>query len=113
MASEYENEQNNLIASVEICEKELAEAQQKSVDMKMLFQGLREFTDMKELTPLIVNKLIERIEIYNNEKKNSHNNVKAAIYFTAISLFDIPTEQDLLEVIEELQNERKIPKLSA
>lgn len=39
---------------------------------------------MKEPTPTIVNKLIERIKI--------HNNVKADIYFTAVELFDIPTE---------------------
>ena len=35
----------------------------------MLSQGLREFTDMNELTPAIVNKLIQRIEIHKNEKK--------------------------------------------
>lgn len=33
--------------------------------------------------PTVVNKLIERIEIHNNEKKHFHNNVKVDIYFTA------------------------------
>ena len=72
--------------------------------MKMLYQGLSEFTEMKELTPLVVNKLIERIEIHNNEKKHSHNNVKVDIYFTAIGLFDVPTEQELLKAVKELKN---------
>lgn len=35
------------------------------------------------MLPTVVNKLIERIEIRNNEKKHSHNNVEADIYFTA------------------------------
>lgn len=48
------------------------------------YKGLMEFTEMKGPTPTIVNKLIERIKI--------HNNVKADIYFTAVELFDIPTE---------------------
>ena len=48
--------------------------------MKMLYQGLMEFTEMKQLTPTVVNKLIERIEIHNNEKKHSHNNVKVDIF---------------------------------
>ena len=64
--------------------------------MKMLYQGLMEFTEMKQLTPTVVNKLIERIEIHNNEKKHSHNNVKVDIYFTAVGLFDIPTEQKMV-----------------
>lgn len=38
--------------------------------MKMLYQGLMEFTEMKQLTPTVVNKLIERIELYNDEKKH-------------------------------------------
>lgn len=33
--------------------------------------------------PTVVNKLIERIEIHNDEEKHSHNNVKVDIYFTA------------------------------
>lgn len=50
--------------------------------------------------PTVVNKLIERIEIHNNEKKHSHNNVKVDIYFTAVGLFDIPTEQQLINTME-------------
>lgn len=68
MASEYEAEQKELIALVESSEKELEKTNQATVDMKMLSQGLREFTDMKELTPTVVNKLIQRIEIHKNEK---------------------------------------------
>ena len=65
----------------------------------VLYQGLMEFTEMKHLTPTVVNKLIERIEIHNNEKKRSHNNVKVDIYFTAVGLFDIPTEQQLINTM--------------
>lgn len=81
---------------------------EKSVDMKMLYQGLMEFTEMKELTPIVVNKLIERIEIHNNAKKHSHNNVKVDIYFTAIGLFDIPTEQEMLKTVAELKKQKEI-----
>lgn len=68
MASEYEIEPKELIALVENSEKELAKTNQATVDMKMLSQGLREFTDMKKLTPTVVNKLIQRIEFHKNEK---------------------------------------------
>ncbi len=103
MASEYEAEQKRLISEVEENEKTLVELQKQTVDMKMLYQGLMEFTEMKHLTPTVVNKLIERIEIHNNEKKHSHGHVKVDIYFTAVGLFDIPTEQQLFETMEKVK----------
>lgn len=113
MANEYESEQKELFIKVAECEKQLVELQKQTVDMKMLYQGLREFTEMKELTPLVVNKLIERIEIHNNEKKHSHNNVKVDIYFTAIGLFDVPTEHVLLKAVEELKTQKQLNEKSA
>ena len=106
MASEYEAEQKRLISEVEENEKALIELQKQTVDMKILYQGLMEFTEMKELTPTIANKLIERIEIHNNEKKHSHNNVKVDIYFTAVGLFDIPTEQQLIDTMERVKQKK-------
>jgi site-specific DNA recombinase len=72
MASEYEAEQKQLMQEVRENEKVLIELQKQTVNMKMLYQGLMEFTEMKELAPTVVNKFIERIEIHNNEKKHSH-----------------------------------------
>lgn len=106
MASEYETEQKQLMQEVKENEKALVELQKQTVDMKMLYQGLMEFTEMKELTPTVVNKLIERIEIHNNEKKHSHNNVKVDIYFTAIGLFDIPTKQQLIDTMERVKQKK-------
>lgn len=60
---------------------------------------------MKELTPTIVNKLIQLIEIHKNEKKHSHNNVKVDIYFTTVGLVDMPTEQQLLKTIKKIKEE--------
>lgn len=57
---------------------------------------------MKEPTPTIVNKLIERIKI--------HNNVKADIYFTAVELFDIPTEHQLIGAMGKVK-QKKAKKL--
>ncbi|WP_270625224.1 recombinase family protein [Ligilactobacillus ruminis] len=113
MANEYEIEQKQLMREAEENEKALIELEKQTVDMKMLYQGLMEFTEMKELTPTIVNKLIERIEIHNKEKKHSHNNVKVDIYFTAVGLFDIPTEQQLIETMNKIQEHNKFVEKSA
>lgn len=113
MANEYESEQSQLKIDVAKSEKELIELQKQTVDMKMLYQGLMEFTEMKQLTPTVVIKLIERIEIHNNEKKHSHNNVKVDIYFTAVGLFDIPSEQKLIVTMNKIREQNKSDEKSA
>ena len=100
MAAEYESEQK----------KQLSEMEQTSVDMRLLLQGLREFTDMKELMPTIVNKLIRRIEVHNPEKKHARKSVKVDIYFTAVGLVSLPDEQEIREMMEQIHSTSQLPK---
>ena len=88
----------------------LSEMEQKSVDMRLLLQGLREFTDMKELTPTIVNKLIRRIEVHNPEKKHARKSVKVDIYFTAVGMVSLPDEQEIRKMMEQMRSASQIPK---
>ena len=110
MAAEYESEQKELLDKVREEEKQLSEMEQKSVDMRLLLQGLREFTDMKELTPTIVNKLIRRIEVHNPEKKHARKAVKVDIYFTAVGLVSLPDEQEIRKMMEQMRSASQIPK---
>ena len=110
MAAEYESEQKKLLDKVREEEKQLSEMEQKSVDMRLLLQGLREFTDMKELTPTIVNKLIRRIEVHNPEKKYARKSVKVDIYFTAVELVSIPDEQEIWRMMEQMRSASQLPK---
>ena len=110
MAFAYEKEQKDLELLISDCEKELCNAEKKTVDMKTMYQGLMEFTQIKELTPTIVNKLIKRIEVHNPEKKQSHNCVKIDITFTAIGLLQKPGEaeiQKLMQAFKENPSEYK------
>lgn len=52
----------------------------------------------------MVNSLIERIEVHNNDKSSGHCYVKVDIYFTADWVIDIPTEKEIQAMIEEIRN---------
>lgn len=108
MASIYETEQKELIKTVSDGEKELETAEQKNVDMRLLLKTLRELTDFKELTPTIVNSLIQRIEVHNNDKSSGHCYVKVDIYFTAVGMIDIPDEKEISEIISKIQENPKM-----
>lgn len=72
MAAKYEKEQAELLQSVSTKEKELAELERESVDIRLLLAGLREYSRMETLTPEVVNKIIKRIEVHNSEMVNGH-----------------------------------------
>lgn len=105
LMAEYGKEQRELIASVAAMRKSLESTDQKSVDLRLLLKTLRELTDVNELTPTIVNSLIDRIEVHNNDKSGGHCYVKVDIYFSAVGMIDIPTEEEIRAMIEEIRKD--------
>lgn len=103
MLNSYENEQKTLNTQVQESQHLLDDATQKTTDLRLLLRTLRELTEVNELTPTLVNSLIERIEIHNNDKSSGHCYVKVDIYFTAVGMIDIPTEQQILAMMKEIR----------
>ena len=108
---QYENEQQELTEKVRAAKEELAFAEQKAIDLRLLLKTVRELTDVKELTPTLVNSLIERIEVHNNDKYDGHCHVKVDIYFTVVGMMSIPDENEIRAMIEEIKNMPKSIKL--
>ena len=103
MLQSYEKEQKALTQEVADSRQTLEEAKQKATDLRLLLRTLREMTEINELTPTLVNSLIERIEVHNNDKSSGHCYVKVDIYFTSVGMIDIPTEQEILAMMEEIR----------
>jgi DNA invertase Pin-like site-specific DNA recombinase len=103
MVKNYAQEQREFIVEVQESKVVLQKAEQQVVDLRLLLRTLRELTEVKELTPTLVNSLIERIEVHNNDKSSGHCYVKVDIYFTAAGMIDIPTEEEILAMMEEIR----------
>ena len=99
----YEREQKELISAVSEAQTVLVSAEQKTTDLRLLLRTFREMTDIKELTPTLVNSPIERIEIHNNDKSSGHCYVKVDIYFTAVGMFKVPTKDEIVAMMEEIR----------
>ena len=104
MLQNYEKEQKSLTQEVGENRQTLQNAEQRVMDLRLILRTLREITDIKELTPTLVNSLIERIEVHNSDKSSGHSHVKVDIYFTAVGMIDIPTEKEILATMEEIRN---------
>ena len=106
LSATYEKEQRELADSIIESESEITEAEQDNVDLKHFLKTIRACTDLKELTPEIVNTLIKRINVHNSEKVDGHKKVKIDIEFIAVGLISIPDEKELLTLMEEIRNEK-------
>ena len=113
MSASYEAEQKSLMATVSASEIRLREMEKETVNLRLLLNTLRECTDLEELTPTIVNTLIKRIEVHNNDKSSGHCYVKVDIYFTAAGLIDIPTAEEIQKMICEIQENPDAYRISA
>lgn len=102
----YEKEQRELADNVSKAETDIAEAEKDNVDMKVFLKTIRTCTDIKELTPAIVNTLIKKIYVHNAEKIDGHKKVKIDIEFVAVGLISIPDEKELLSLMDEIRNEK-------
>lgn len=103
MSKNFEGEQKELKESLIEIEQSIIDAETEKVDLKRFLETIRQCTDLKGLTPSIVNTLIKRIEVHNSIKVDGVKRVPIDIYFTAVGLVSIPDEKEMLELIEEMK----------
>ena len=104
MSANFEKEQKELLAAVEHDEQKVRDAEQEKINLNIFLETIRECTDLKELTPTLVNTLIKRIDVHNSTKdEHGHKHVPIDIYFTAVGIINIPTEEELIAAMEEMR----------
>ena len=111
MTASYEKEQKELLELIADGKKKLLDVGQTKVDLRPLMKALRDDTDIRQLTPEIVNALIRRIEVHSKDKETKK--VRADIYFTAVGLFSIPAEKEIQPAREEICQNPQQFQLSA
>ena len=102
--SNYESEQNQLIEETAKAEQALKTMEQDKVDLRTFLETIRQCTEITELTPAIVNRLIQRIEVHKSEKIDGRKQVRLDVYFIAVGLISLPDEKELLEMMQEIQS---------
>ncbi len=103
----YESEQKELEKTIADLRNSLSETEKENTELRHLFCQLRKLTQIKELDSTLVNSLIRRIEVHNSEKRDGKMYVKVDIYFTAIGMFDIPSEKEINAVIKRMNKKNK------
>ena len=105
MSANYESEQKKLLVETKDIEAELSKEAKNNTDLRLLLKTIREQTDIKELTPELVNTLIRRIEIHSPVINNGKKTVAVDIHFTGVGLFTVPDEAEISALIAEISKQ--------
>ena len=87
LSASYEQEQGRLQELIEELEVYVEQQERKAVNVETFLATAKKYTDITELTPTIVNELIDRIEIHKREKRYDKKNTQQIdIYYNFVGV---------------------------
>ena len=93
----YEKEQKELKEKVNELTIALDKNEQEEFDLTTFIGKVRKYTNIKELTPEIINELIDKILVYEKTKLNGKRYQQIDIYYAGVGIINIPTDEYELE----------------
>ena len=87
--------------------KEIDNKEKKEADLTQFISNVKKYTEITELTPEILNELIEKIIIHQTEKINGKKVQEIDIYYRGVGIISFPVSFDNMKMaIEKMLNER-------
>ena len=106
MSEDYDTEQQQLKLDVMRMEADIAKGEEVQADLQQFLASVRQYTDVTELTPTILNEFISRIEVHAPEKLDGKRHQDIDISYNAVGVINIPTEEEM-DALEEEYKARK------
>ena len=104
----YDKEQQELKLKIEQLSKEINNTEKKTTDLSQFISNVKKYTEITELTPEILNELIEKILVHQTKKVNDKKVQEIDIYYRGVGIISFPVSlEDMTMVIEKMINERK------
>ena len=103
----YDKEQKELKTKIEQLSKEINNTEKKTTDLTQFISNVKKYTEITELTPEILNELIEKILVHQAEKVNGKKVQEIDIYYRGVGIISFPVSlEDMTMVIEKMINKR-------
>lgn len=101
----YDKEQQELKIKIEQLSKDIENTEKKDTDITQFISNVKKYTEITELTPEILNELIEKIVIHQTEKINGKKVQEIDIYYRGVGIISFPVNiEDMTMVVEKMLN---------
>ena len=91
MSRRYEEEQKELAEKIKKIRSEIEKQSSRSMTTDMFIGLVRKYTRARELTPRMLNELVEKIEVFNAEKIDGVWEQRLRIHYNCVGTIEIPT----------------------
>ena len=104
----YDKEQQELKIKIEQLSKDIENTEKKDTDITQFISNVKKYTEITELSPEILNELIEKIIIHQTEKIDCKKVQEIDIYYRGVGIISFPVSlEDMTMVIDKMLNKRK------
>lgn len=94
LSADYEAEQKDLRDRIADLQTELTAEEQQAEDTGQFLATVRKYTDIRELTPTILNEFISKIIIHAPDKSSGKRKQKVEIVYNGVGILNIPELTD-------------------
>ena len=103
----YDKEQQELKGKIEQLSKDIENTEKKDTDITQFISNVKKYTEITELSPEILNELIEKIIIHQQEKINGKKVQEIDIYYRGVGIISFPVStQDIEITINKILNRK-------
>ena len=103
----YDKEQQELKTKIEQLSKDIENTEKKDTDITQFISNVKKYTEIDHLTAEILNELIEKIVIHQQENVNGKKVQEIDIYYRGVGIISFPVStQDIEITINKILNEK-------
>ena len=103
----YDKEQQELKIKIGQLSKYIENTEKKDTDITQFISNVKKYTEIAELSPEILNELIEKIVIHQQEKVNGKKVQEIDIYYRGVGIISFPVStQDIEITIKKILNRK-------
>lgn len=103
----YDKEQQELKIKIEQLSKDIENTEKKDTDVTRFISNVKKYTEITELSTEILNELIEKIVIHQQEKVNGKKVQEIDIYYRGVGIISFPvSNKDIEMTINKILNRK-------
>lgn len=95
LADQYEKEQEELKQKVETLSAEIEQQEQETNNVERFIAKIRKYTDLREMSPTVLNDLVKRVEVHKPEIIDGRRTQRIDIYYDFVGILPLSLLQSI------------------
>lgn len=113
LSAGYEKEQAELEQSIKACREQLTQYDEDTDRTEEFLAFVHKYTDITELTPVIINEFVDKILVHKAEKIDGERVMEIEIYLNFIGKVELPAQELTEEELAEIKEKQRLRERNA